>query len=212
MLSSLDLWALGLAAATVAPVERGFYVAAVALARVPNTVALGSTGMLIATLTRAHVSGDTQRAQVILETALRWLLAVLVPASVLLAVNAHEIMALLFGEDYAGGSRLLAILVFSHGLAAPLMTVMTGALIAAAKPTAATRPGLAALAALALLVLLLAVLVPLMGAIGAAAASLAATSAAALLAGGAVHRSFGALLTPLGVLRRGELRMLLRRS
>jgi O-antigen/teichoic acid export membrane protein len=191
LLSALDLWALGIAGAMVAPAERGFYVAAVSIARLPNIVVLGSTGMLIATLTRALADGDTQRARTILETALRWLLALLVPATILLAANAREIMALLFGDDYAGGGRFLALLVFGHGLAAPLLTVLTGALIAAAQPGAAARSGLAALV---LLVVLLGVLVPVMGATGAAAASLAATSVAAILAGVTVHRCFGAWL------------------
>jgi O-antigen/teichoic acid export membrane protein len=182
----------------VAPAERGLYVAAVTIARLPNIVVLGSTGMLIATLTRALADGDTQRARMMLEAALRWLLAVLVPASVLLAANAHEIMTLLFGDDYASGSRLLAVLVFGHGLAAPLLTVLAGTLIAAARPVAAARPGLAALA---LLVVLLVVLVPVMGASGAALASLVATSAAALLAGGTVHRCFGTWLRLTTLLR-----------
>jgi O-antigen/teichoic acid export membrane protein len=191
LLSCLDLWALGIAGAMVAPEERGFYVAAIALARVPNIVVLGSTGMLIATLTRARVEGDLERARAILEVAMRWLLAALVPASVLFAANANEIMTLLFGADYAGGGRFLASLVFSYGLAAPLLTVMTGALVAAARPAAAARPGLAALA---LLVVLLVALVPLFGASGAAAASLAATIAGAMLASATMRRSFGAWL------------------
>lgn len=191
LLTSLDLWALALAGAMVAPNERGFYVAAVSIARLPNIVVLGSAGMLIATLTRALAGGDKPGARAMLEASLRWLLAMLVPAATLLAVNARESMILIFGDDYASGSPFLAVLVFGHGLAAPLLTVLTGALIAAARPAAAAR---SAFAALALLVVLLAALLPVVGATGAAAASLAATSAAATFAGLSVRRLFGAPL------------------
>lgn len=191
LLLSLDLWALGMAGAMVSASERGFYVAAVSIARMPGIVVLGSVGMLIATLTRTLAGGDRPAARATLESALRWLLALLVPAATLLAVNAREGMDLLFGDEYGNGSPFLAVLVFGHGLAAPLLTIVTGALIAAAQPGAAAR---SAFAALALLVVLLLSLVPAAGAIGAATASLAATSAAATFAGLAARRAFGSPL------------------
>jgi hypothetical protein len=47
---------------------------------------------------------------------MRFMAVVLVPGCAEIAVNAAELLGLLFSSNYAAGAYLLVILIFAHGL------------------------------------------------------------------------------------------------
>lgn len=198
LLLALDLWALNVLGVAVAEAEKGLYVAASNIARIPNLLAFVMTAVLVPSLAHALAAGDSGLARRSLLGAMRFLAATLLPGCALIAANAGDIMALLFSEDYAAGAGLLATLIFAQGLGFTLFMTLGGVLMAADR---AGQAAVLALGALPLALLLNTLLIPRLGAPGAALASLLSLGTAVLLAAVLVRRRIGALVDP-GMLAR----------
>lgn len=184
----VDLWSLGLFGRGIPEEVRGWYVAALNIARMPNVLAFVMTAVLIPSLARALAGGEPDLARRTLAGALRFLALTLLPGCVLVAVEAEALLALLFSATYAPGGGLLRILIFGHGLFNTLFATATAVLIAVgAQRTAAVI----ALAAVPAAFAVNAVLVPLSGAEGAATAALLVPAAAAIAAAFAIRRRLG---------------------
>ena len=191
ILPSVDLWVLGAVGAASAKATMGFYVAAATIAKMPNFIANAVSAALLPSIAAAFGSGDRAAAERALEGALRFMLMVLLPGCVLIAVNAGPVVALLFSSAYAGGGRFLALLILAQGFFLTFYLTFGMALIGAGRSGIA---GLLTLAVVPLAVLASVLLVLNFGAMGAAVGALAATAVAALAAAVAVHR----LVAPLG--------------
>lgn len=191
LLSNLDLWALNAFGRAVAGEVKGWYTAALNLARLPNLLAFVATSILVPTIARALAAGDRQGAVAALRGGTTLLLAVLVPMVAVGAVEARGLLQLLFSEAYAEGAPLLAILLAAHGALYTSFVTLGSILLAAGheRVSAAIAPA-AALAAL----LCLPVGTSLGGAIGTASGALATGLLACTIAAAAVRRLVGPLL------------------
>ena len=166
----------------------GHYAAALNIARMPTIVATVLSGILLSSIARAVAANDRALALRYVQSASRFVFVVLVPVCVFGALQAEEIMRLLYADAYAGTGTLLVPLLLGGGMLALLLTLLTCII-------AAGRQRLAAAVLAALLPLLLALgvlLTPAMGPAGAALSFLATTTCGALVALVLVHRYFGA--------------------
>jgi O-antigen/teichoic acid export membrane protein len=193
LLLSVDLWLLNAMGADVPETDKGLYVAAINLARMPNLLASVMFAVLIPSIAHALATDDAASAQKSARAAIRFLLALLLPGCALVAVNARELMALLFSAPYADGAPLLVLLIFAQGLSYTMFNTLGGILIACGRQGAAAGIALGVLPAA---VVVNVVLIGLWGAIGAAVAALLALSAAALLAGWFAKGVLDMLLAP----------------
>jgi O-antigen/teichoic acid export membrane protein len=174
---SIDLWVLNAVGTAVGDAIKGLYVAAVNVARIPNFVAFVMTGVLVPTIAAALAANDHEAARSYLGGAIRVMVVVLIPVCTLIAINAAEVLALLFSSDYAAGADLLVVLIFAHGLFYTTFLSLANVLIAAGR--ARTSASLA-LAALAFATALSVTLVLRAGALGAACAALIANATAVI--------------------------------
>jgi O-antigen/teichoic acid export membrane protein len=198
LLLSIDLWLLNAVGIGVPEADKGMYVAALNLARMPNLLSFVTFAVLMPSIAHALAIDDRASAQRSARAAIRFLIALLVPGCALVAVHARELMALLFSAAYADGARLLMLLIFAQGLSYTMLNTLCGILIACNQQRAAAAITLGVLPAA---VLANVVLIGLWGAVGAAVGALSALSTAGLLAGWFAQRALGTLL-PLSVLVR----------
>jgi O-antigen/teichoic acid export membrane protein len=191
LLSNLDLWALNAFGRAVAGEVKGWYTAALNLARLPNLLAFVATSILVPTIARALGAGDRRGAVAALRGGTTLLLAVLVPLVALGAIEARGLLQLLFSEAYVEGAPLLAILLAAHGALYTAFVTLGSVLLAAGheRVAAAIAPA-AALSAL----LFLPVGTSLGGAIGTALGALATGLLACAVSAVAVRRLVGPLL------------------
>jgi O-antigen/teichoic acid export membrane protein len=190
-LLGVDLWLLSAFASSLSTEFRGEYVAAVSLARGPNIVGFVMVSVLIPLVARAWSMGERDAAGRLVLGTMRFLLALVVPACVLIAVNAGEVMVLFFGEHYRPGAPYLVLLVFGHGLGFTALSALQAIVIGIGHAKLAARRVYLALTAAVVMNL---VLVPLLGAVGAATAAVLSFAAATALVGHVVRREIGVLL------------------
>jgi O-antigen/teichoic acid export membrane protein len=188
ILNAVDLWVLNAVGTTVEEAVKGLYVAAVNVARIPNFVAFVVTAVLVPSIAAALAAKDLEGARAYLGGAVRFMALVLVPACALIAVNAADVLVLLFSSEYAGGADLLVVLVFAHGLLYTIFMAFANALVGAGQ--AATSAKLS-LTALIFAVALSVIWVLRAGALGAAFAALVANGAAAVGASIVMARTVG---------------------
>jgi O-antigen/teichoic acid export membrane protein len=146
------------------------------------------TAVLVPSISAALAAQDRERARSYLSGAMRFMIIALVPGCALIAINAAEVLSLLFSSDYAGGAGLLVVLVFAYGLFYTMFMSLANALIGAGRAATSAR---LSLAALVLAVALSVTLVRWAGAPGAAFAALIANAAAVTGAGIAIARTVG---------------------
>jgi O-antigen/teichoic acid export membrane protein len=187
-LMGVDLFVLNAASTAVGATIKGYYVAALNVARIPSFVAFVMTAVLVPSISAALAAGDRERARSYLGGAMRFMVIALVPGCALIATHAAEILSLLFSSDYAGGAGLLVVLVFAYGLFYTIFMSLANALIGAGRAATSAR---LSLAALVLAVALSVTLVRWAGAPGAAVAALIANAAAVVGAGIAIARTVG---------------------
>jgi O-antigen/teichoic acid export membrane protein len=187
-LVSVDLWVLNAVGTQVADAAKGLYVAAVNVARIPNFVAFVMTAVLVPSIAASLAADEHDTARSFLSAAMRFMAIVLVPGCGLIAVNAAEVLALLFSSDYAGGAPLLIVLIFAHGLFYTTFLCLANVLIATGRAATSARLSLAALAGA---IVLSVALVLWAGALGAAWAALIANAAAAIGTGIVIGRVVG---------------------
>ena len=115
ILSNLDLWSLKIIGAEKAEVI-GMYVAALNIARVPALAFSAVNGVILPSLSMALAHQDMAMVQRYVQGAGRFLWVTLLPASVLVALTAEDLMVLLFSSRYSGGAVFLALQVFAFAL------------------------------------------------------------------------------------------------
>jgi O-antigen/teichoic acid export membrane protein len=190
ILPSVDLWVLGAVGAAGAKATMGFYVAAATIAKMPNFIANSVSAALLPSIAAALGTGDRAAAERALEGAMRFMLMVVMPACVLVALNARPLVALLFSSAYADGGRYLAVLVLAQGFFLTFYLALGIALIGAGRSGIA---GILALVVVPVAIVIDVLLVLALGAMGAAIGALVATGVAALVAAIMVHRLVGPL-------------------
>jgi O-antigen/teichoic acid export membrane protein len=191
LLSNLDLWALNAFGAAVAGEVKGWYTAALNLARLPNLLAFVATSILVPTIARALGAGDRAAALATLRSGTTVLLALLVPMLAVGTIEARGLLELVFSEAYGGGAPLLAILLAAHGVLYTGFVTLGSVLLAAGRERISALIAPAAAAA-ALLFLPLGTV--LAGAVGTALGALATGLVACGAASWAVRRLVGPLL------------------
>jgi stage V sporulation protein B len=187
-LIAVDLWVLNAVGTTVDAAVKGLYVAALNVARIPNFVAFVVTAVLVPSVAAALAANDLKGARAYLGGAMRFMVLVLVPGCALIAVNAADVLVLLFASQYAGGAHLLIVLVFAHGLFYTIFMALANALIGVGQAPASAK---LSLTALTFAVVLSVVWVLWAGALGAAFAALVANAAAVVGATIVIGRTIG---------------------
>lgn len=191
LLPTIDLWMLSAIGSHPEDPVRGYYVAALSIARIPNFIGHGMNAVLVTSIASSMGAGDRVAVQRALEMTGRFLLVALLPAGALIAVNAREILTLLFSPEFAPAAPLLAILGFAQGVCMTsfntLLSIMTGG------RQAGTGSRLTvALVPVALMASFLGVL--LFGAMGAAVASLISCGAAVVGTAVLLRREHGSFV------------------
>lgn len=190
VLSNLDLWALNAFGAAVPAEVKGWYTAALNLARLPNLLAFVATSILVPTIAHALGRNDRTGAGAALAGGARLMLAALVPIAVVGGIEARGLLELVFGPAYGDGAPLMAILLLAHGVGYTAMISLGAVLLAAG------RERLSAILAPASALLALLILPPataLFGAIGTALGSLVTALVGLGLAARATAREVGPL-------------------
>lgn len=198
LLSNLDLWALNAFGGAVAAEVKGWYTAALNLARLPNLLAFVATSILVPTIARALALGDRAVALAALRRGMTLLLALLVPTVAIGAIEARGLLELLFTSAYADGAPLLPLLLSAHGAFYTLFVTLGSVLLAAGRERISALLAVAT-AALALLFLPMGTL--LAGALGTALGALATGLASCTLSAWIVHRRIGPLIDPPAIVR-----------
>lgn len=193
VLGNLDLWALGAFGAAVEGEVKGWYTAALNLARLPNLLAFVATSILVPTIARALGAGDRSAALAGLATGSRLMLIVLLPVGSIGAAEARGLLELLFSPAFADGAPFLALLLVGHGVLLTGFVALGSVLVAAGRERVGA---LLAPAGAGLGLVLLPVGTVLGGAIGTALGSLLTALAACASAAWVVRRLVGPLLEP----------------
>lgn len=192
-LSNLDLWALNAFGGSVPAEVKGWYTAALNLARLPNLLAFVATSILVPTIAYALAKKDPAGARAALAGGARMMLAALVPIAVVGGIEARGLLELVFGTAYGDGAPLLAVLLLAHGVGYTAMISLGAVLLAAG------RERLSAILAPASALVALLILPPaaaLLGAIGSALGALATALVGVGLAARATAREVGPLVEP----------------
>ncbi len=198
LLGVVDLWSLNAIGRDIADTVKGYYVAATTLARMPTICAFVFTTVVMPSIARAVGMGDQALVLATIRGAFRFLLLVLVPGCVLIAVEAAPLMALLFSEPYAAGAGYLRILVVGHGVFNTFFFALMSTTVAINAQHIGAR---IAILAVPFALFCNALLVPPLGADGAALAALAPSAAASIAALAVIWRRLGAVLEISVVLR-----------
>jgi len=177
--------------------QAGYYGLAQYISRALMMLPVAVSGAVFPTLTQAIFQGDEARCRRLIHQSFRFALIIMVAAIAVLASNMHELIALVFGADFAPATGPAICLMFAALLFA-MEFIANTVLVAAGKPTLC----LAAFAPVVPInILLNYVLVARYGMIGASLATTATAALAATILTALVWREFQALLPPLTVLR-----------
>jgi O-antigen/teichoic acid export membrane protein len=168
----------------------GVYVAALNIARVPSMALTTVTTIILPSLSRALAIGDEKLARRYINQSLRFGLMLYLPISLLLVVQAENLMQWIYSKDFSGGGVILALLVLGEGLR--VVHAILGAVLNAAGEAskAAVISGVSLLPGLVMLVLLIHVY----GGIGAALASAVILGVSVLILSVMIWRRFGTLM------------------
>jgi O-antigen/teichoic acid export membrane protein len=197
-LLNLSLWQLR-ASPSVDGAVVGLYVTSLNLTRILMVVPSTISVVLPPSLSWAVAASRPQLATKYIQEAGRFALMVTVPVVVLLGIDAEAVMQLLYGPQYAGGGRILALLCVAFAAVA-FFDIHLHALMAD------HRPALAAAVLGALVPLLLVfnhVLIPRYGGAGAAASAMIVCCLGAVCAAALVARRFGSILRLQSIARVG---------
>lgn len=201
VLISVDLWSLNALGDQVSEEVKGFYVAAVNIARLPSLVGHVLVGVLVPAVARAMAAGKEHAVQRSVSDSARFLAVTLLPGCALIAVEAEGFLEILFSGSYGEARDLLRLLIFAQGLFFTILVTECAILIGCGL---AGLAGGITLALLPVALVLNFVLVPAYGATGAALASVSANALGALAAGLAVSRRVASIMS-LGMLARAVL-------
>ena len=193
LLTSMDLWLLNALDPALAPEQRGYYVAALSLARVPNALGVVLVGVMIPMLARSRAVDPPRETRRLVLDGNRMLMLALIPSCVIGSANAGDLLALFYSDAYVEAQPIMMLLLFSHGGFLTALICLQGMLIAGDRSAAG---GMRVYAGVGLAIVAGFVLVPGLSAVGAAAGALLALAAATTLVALEVRRSFGALIEP----------------
>jgi O-antigen/teichoic acid export membrane protein len=112
--------------------QAGIYVAAQNLAIIPGLFALSYTPLLLSTLTRAIGTGNRETVTHLITTSHR-IAVLLIPFAAMTAGCSHELVRLIFGDEYGGTAQILSVLIFGS-VATVLISVNYAVLTASGKP------------------------------------------------------------------------------
>ena len=198
LLPTIDLWMLSAIGNYPDDAVRGYYVAALSIARIPNFISNGLNAVLVTSIASAMGAGDRVAVQRVMELTVRFLLVALLPAGALIAVNARDILTLLFSPEFAPAAPLLAVLGFAQGVCMTSFGTMLSIMTGGRQAKTASR---LAMALVPIVILFSLVGVSLFGALGAAVASLLSCATAVVGAGMLLWREYGSFARAGTVLR-----------
>lgn len=184
---NIDLWAVKY---FIGGDSTGYYNAASMIARVPYFIFFGLSATVLPGLSRALARKDDMQALNTIRTAFRLLYSAVLPICLLSMTYSGDIIAFIFGTDYAPGGDLFRILIWAFSLLS-LFFLLTTVINADDRP----RISMAITAGGVILdVILNAVLVPRMGIHGAPLATFFSLLTVSAAAGYVVFRRFGPVM------------------
>jgi O-antigen/teichoic acid export membrane protein len=130
MFDKLDLVTLKALGASAE--QAGNYGAAQSLSLIPGILAFSFSPLLLSTLTRLLLNGETEAARNLGRDAMRLVLGIF-PFAALVAGAAPEIVRLIFGQRFLSAAAPLALLIFG-AVALMMISVVSAILIGSGKP------------------------------------------------------------------------------
>ena len=188
-LANLSLWQVQ-ASPESARESVGFFVASLNLTRILHMVPAALSSALFATLAWATAQRDRDLSRHHINEASRLSIGMLAPGCLILYVNAPEILALVFGREYAAGGSILGMLCLAFAFSA-LMDLWLNAISADGK---FIIRAIIVVGLVPALYLTNEFFIPTEGAFGAAIASAIVLSIGAAIAGLLTLRKYGSLV------------------
>jgi len=189
LLLSLGLWQFD-ALRPADAAEVGVYVAGQNVTRLLLIVPASLSGVLFSSASRAAGASHDELFRKHLGDAMRFGLILLLPACVLMGVDAENVVELLFGARYEGGGRVLAALCIGYA-AMGLFDILAHGLMAAGRFGFVSLLACLMVPVLAVLNLLL---IPDMHAVGAAASMAIVFLAGSVVVAVMLYRSTGSFM------------------
>lgn len=189
--------ALSSADATAASENAAHYGAALNVANITYQLIISATFVVFPLVSQATFAKDRQRTQSYISNTLRYTLIVMALVATLFSANATGVLSLVYPHDYQAGSDALSIVAYGM-LLFGLLYVVTTIISASGHPGVSLLVGLLTLGASAALNVLL---IPSYGLAGAATGTTASMLAGAVGGCAYLKLRFGALMSPLSVVR-----------
>lgn len=130
LLTSIGLWSLAFAGAAVAGDAKGLFAAALSLARLPNVVALGITGVVLSSMSRSLAREGAAAAVAGFRPMAKLMLAILVPSAAVMAIEAGPLLELVLSPNYVAAALELRLLGIGIGLGFTMAITLSAALVA----------------------------------------------------------------------------------
>lgn len=197
-IQQIDIYFLkALLPATIADAQTGYYVAAHTISAIPYSLAYSLTFILFPLVSGTTFKKNLKKARFYITNALRYATLVVVPLALFVAIDASNILALLYPSDYAAGGPALSILAIGTAFFSWFF-ILAMVVAAAGEPKKATLFGALTLIASAILCMFL---IPDYGMFGGALAASLAMFISAFTASGYVYKKFQTLVSPLSLFR-----------
>ncbi|MFY9558285.1 MAG: oligosaccharide flippase family protein [Blastocatellia bacterium] len=183
--------------ARLASENAGYYSAAINVANITYQVIISATFVIFPLISQATFTQDRPRTRDYISNTLRYTLMVMALVATLFSANARGVLSLVYPQDYQAGSAALGVVAYGM-LLFGLLYVVTTIISAGGRPAVSLLVGLLTLAASAVLNGLL---IPAHGLVGAAIGTTIAMLAGVVMSCAYLKVRFGALMSPLSVIR-----------
>jgi stage V sporulation protein B len=175
----------------------GLYTASQTIAEIPNFALGAFATVLFPNISYHHKRGELEHIRSISQKTLRYVLMLLLPFVMTIAVTSEKILQVLYSHAYTPAAPTLSILVYAAGTLT-LFGIFTHILNAVGKP--GTTLGITFLGVAATAVSCI-FLIPHFALNGAAYATLIGSVAATIVAWGLVYKAYGVYLPPVQLIR-----------
>lgn len=173
------------------PEAPGYYTASQNIARIPFIALSSFAAYLYPKIARNLKSNLHLESKKLINDALRWVLLLLIPGTLIISATSKELLRIIFSEAYVAGSNSLSLLIFGFGFFT-IFNILANIINSTGKPNISL---LISLVGVLLTVILCYWLVPVIGLSGAAIATTTGAFISMMLAAVYVYKMYGVLVS-----------------
>lgn len=188
LLQSVDLYFVK--ALLLSEKDPGYYTANQNIARIPFFALSAFSLVLFPSISKNLAQKQIEKIRSMIHSSLRFILMLLIPGTLLIAVTSEQIIDLLYSAVYLPAAPSLSVLIFASGFLT-VFTVLANILNGAGSPKISLAISALGVAITAIFCLML---VPVYGLVGAALSTTIGSFAAMIIATYYVYRRFQALV------------------